>query len=199
MARAERHQPGMNQGRIVTGLALLPLLLAAGLSGCGGTPPPPDLGAVAPPPPAAPGAAPTTPNKPAPASAAIAKAGFTPLPTVQQVEAAMPQGRLDPFAPLAVTRVTRDAGKPRAIVVQPPLTLPDGFRFQGVISSGGRPMALVQFGGQSGSLAVGDAGGRTTDLLPEAWGVASIDVLRGRLTLVSRQGQAKGQVVIAEL
>lgn len=198
MASTDRHQPGMNQGRTVTGLALLPLLLAGGLSGCGGTPPA-DLGAVSPPAPAAPGAAPTTPNKPAPASAAIAEAGFTPLPTVQQVEAAMPPGRLDPFAPLAVTRVTRDAGKPRAIVVQPPLTLPDGFRFQGVISSGGRPMALVQFGGQSGSLAIGDAGGRTTDLLPEAWGVASIDVLRGRLTLVSRQGQAKGQVVIAEL
>ncbi|MCP9845039.1 hypothetical protein [Synechococcus sp. Cruz-7E5] len=179
----------------MTGLALLPLLLAGGLVGCGGTPPA-DLGAVAPPAPAAPGAAPTAPSKPAPSSAAIAEAGFTPLPTVQQVEAAMPPGRLDPFAPLAVTRVT---GKPRAIVVQPPLTLPDGFRFQGVITSGGRPMALVQFGGQSGSLAVGDAGGRTTDLLPEAWGVASIDVLRGRLTLVSRQGQAKGQVVIAEL
>jgi hypothetical protein len=198
MASDHRHQPGMNQARTVTGLALLPLLLAGGLSGCGGTPPA-DLGAVPPPAPVAPGAAPTTPSNPAPASAAIAKAGFTQLPTVQQVEAAMPQGRLDPFAPLAVTRVTRDAGKPRAVVVQPPLTLPDGFRFQGVIRSGGRPMALVQFGGQSGSLAVGDAGGRTTDLLPEAWGVASIDVLRGRLTLVSRQGQAKGQVVIAEL
>ncbi|WP_143593689.1 pilus assembly protein PilP [Synechococcus sp. 1G10] len=191
----------MNQARTVTGLALLPLLLAAGLSGCGGTPTA-DLGSVPPPAPVAPGAAPTTPSNSAPASAAIAKAGFTPLPTVQQVEAAMPQGRLDPFAPLAVTRatrVTRDGGRPRAVVVQPPLTLPDGFRFQGVISSGGRPMALVQFGGQSGSLAVGDAGGRTTDLLPEAWGVASIDVLLGRLTLVSRQGQAKSQVVIAEL
>ena len=194
MASPERLHAGMTQPRSGVGLALLPLLFA-GLAGCGGTPPA-DTGAVPPPVPAAPEAAPAKPSKPSPAAAAVAQAGFTPLPTVQQVEAAMPPGRLDPFAPLAVTRV---ASGPRAIVVQPPLTLPEGFRFQGVISSGGRPMALVQFGGQSGSLAVGDAGGRTTDLLPEAWGVASIDVLRGRLTLVSRQGKAKGQVVIAEL
>jgi hypothetical protein len=107
----------------------------------------------------------------------------------------MPPGRVDPFAPLVVTQVS----SPRRVVVQPPLNLPDGFRFNGVISSGGRPMALVQFGEQSGSLAVGDAGGRTTDLLPEAWKVASIDVQRGRLTLVSQQRQAKGQVVVAEL
>ncbi len=183
------------------GLAVLPLLLA-GLAGCGGTPPA-DTGAVPPPAPAASGAAPVTPSRPTPAATSVAQAGFTPLPTVQQVEAAMPPGRLDPFAPLAVTRVARVArvatSRPRTTTVQPPLSLPEGFRFQGVISSGSRPMALVQFGRQSGSLAVGDVGGRTTDLLPEAWGVASIDVLRGRLTLVSLQSNARGQVVIAEL
>lgn len=195
MASPERPYAGLTQARSAVGLGLLPLLFA-GLTGCGGTPPA-DTGAVPPEVPVAAEAAPAKPSNPAPESTAVAQAGFTPLPTVQQVEAAMPPGRLDPFAPLAVTRV---ANAPRTIVVQPPpLTLPEGFRFQGVISSGGRPMALVQFGGQSGSLAVGDAGGRTTDLLPEAWGVASIDVLRGRLTLVSRQGKAKGQVVIAEL
>jgi hypothetical protein len=142
-----------------------------------------------------PAAAPSREAKADPAASAVASAGFTPLPTPQQVEAAMPPGRVDPFAPLAVTQVR----SPRRVVVQPPLNLPDGFRFNGVISSGGRPMALVQFGDQSGSLAVGDAGGRTTDLLPEAWRVASIDVQRGRLTLVSQQRQAKGQVVVAEL
>ena len=177
-----------------TELALIPLLLA-GLAGCGGTPTA-DTGAVPAPP--APGAAPSPETEPAQAAAAVEKAGFTPLPSPEQVEAAMPPGRLDPFAPLAVTRVTTPASR-APVLVQPPLNLPDGFRFQGVISSGGRPMALVQFGQQSGSLAVGDAGGRTTDLLPEAWRVVAIDVLRGRLTLASRQGQAKGQVVIAEL
>lgn len=193
MASPERHRNGQALVRTGAGLALIPLLLT-GLAGCGGTPTA-DTGAVPPPP--APGAVPGPESKPAKAAPAVEKAGFTPLPSPEQVEAAMPPGRLDPFAPLAVTRVAATA--PRAPAAQPPLNLPDGFRFQGVISSGGRPMALVQFGEQSGSLAVGDAGGRTTDLLPEAWRVVSINVLRGRLTLATRQGQAKGQVVIAEL
>ncbi|QPN57525.1 hypothetical protein I1E95_05335 [Synechococcus sp. CBW1107] len=197
MASPEQHHPGLSRARGGLGHALLPLLLA-GLGGCGGTPPA-DTGAVPPSGPAPSGGAPAPASPPAPASTGVAQAGFTPLPTVQQVEAAMPPGRIDPFAPLAVTRVSRDAGGPRPTAVPPPLSLPEGFRFQGVISSGSRPMALVQFGSQSGSLAVGDVGGRTTDLLPEAWGVASIDVLRGRLTLVSRQSKARGQVVIAEL
>ncbi|MCX5931094.1 MAG: hypothetical protein NTW83_04520 [Cyanobacteria bacterium] len=93
----------------------------------------------------------------------MATAGFTPLPSPEQVEAAMPPGRLDPFEPLAVTRVTPVVTSPRPVAVQPPLTR------------------------------------RTTDLLPQSWQVASIDVPRGRLTLVSRQRQARGQVVIAEL
>ena len=91
--------------------------------------------------------------------------------------------------------------------------------FNGVIRSGGTPEALVQFGGDSGTLRVGQRGGRTTDyrttdyrttdyrttdysttdysttpLLPAGWSVASIDVQKGRLTL--RQGK---QVVTAEL
>lgn len=197
MASPERHQLGRIQVRTASCFVLLPVLLA-GLVGCGGTPPA-DTGAVPPADPAAPAAAPSAQSQGSQAVSAVATAGFTPLPSPEQVEAAMPPGRLDPFEPLAVTRVTPVVTSPRPVAVQPPLTLPDGFRFQGVMSSGGRPMALVQFGAQSGSLAVGDTGGRTTDLLPQSWRVASIDVQRGRLTLVSRQRQAKGQVVIAEL
>ena len=78
-----------------------------------------------------------------------------------------------------------------------------------MIRSGGTPEALVQFGGDSGTLRVGQRGGRTTDyrttdysttdyrttpLLPAGWSVASIDVQNGRLTL--RQGK---QAVTAEL
>nr|WP_259735315.1 hypothetical protein [Synechococcus sp. CS-1329] len=142
-------------------------------------------------------------------SEAVAEAGFTPLPTAQQLEAARPPGRLDPFAPLAVTpaasrsesaAATGSGG--RAAQPTPPtpaLTLPAGFRFQGVISSGGRPRALVQFGDQSGSLVIGDIGGRSTDLLPKAWRVSSIDLQRGRLTLEGRQRQGSSQMVTAEL
>jgi hypothetical protein len=41
----------------------------------------------------------------------------------------------------------------------------------------------VQFGSESGNLRVGDAGGRTTPLLPPGWAVGGIDVARGRLIL----------------
>ncbi len=100
--------------------------------------------------------------------------------------ASVSAGRVDPFAPL---QTTATQGGPR-----PALTLPQGLVFNGVIRSGGTPEALVQFGGESGTLRVGQKGGRTTALLPSGWSVASIDVQKGSLTL--RQG---GQSVTAEL
>jgi hypothetical protein len=71
--------------------------------------------------------------------------------------------------------------------------------FNGVIRSGGAAEALVQFGGESGTLRVGEKGGaastgNTTTLLPPGWSVAAIDVQKGILTL--RQGK---QSVRAEL
>ena len=115
-------------------------------------------------------------------------AGLTPLPSSSQVVASVSSGRVDPFAPLQIS-----ASRPA------PLSLPPGLIFNGVIRSGGTPEALVQFGGDSGTLRVGQRGGRTTDyrttpLLPAGWSVASIDVQNGRLTL--RQGK---QAVTAEL
>ena len=101
-------------------------------------------------------------------------AGLTPLPSPQQVVEAQVMGRADPFLPVAAT-----AGK----VPVTPLPLPEGFRFNGVIRSGGQVQALVQLGADSGSLRVGDAGGRHTKLLPTGWSVNGIDVQRGRLTL----------------
>ena len=125
-------------------------------------------------------------------------AGLTPLPSSNQVVASVSSGRVDPFAPLQIS-----ASRPA------PLSLPPGLIFNGVIRSGGTPEALVQFAGDSGTLRVGQRGGRTTDsgttdsrtteyrttrLLPAGWSVASIDVQNGRLTL--RQGK---QAVTAEL
>ena len=75
-----------------------------------------------------------------------------------------------------------------------PPGVPEGFRLAGVIRSGGRSEAVVQLGTRSGTLRPGDRGGRTTDLLPPGWSVASIDVNRGSLTL-----QQGGRRVIAEL
>ena len=150
------------------------LLLAA----CGGQQPP----AVTSPPPLRPRPAPDAgPGATTPAPVA----GLTPLPSSNQVVASVAAGRVDPFAPLvAAGPVARPA----------PLSLPPGLVFNGVIRSGGSPEALVQFGGETGTLRVGQRGGRTTGLLPAGWSVASIDVQRGRLTL--RQGK---QSVTAEL
>ena len=110
--------------------------------------------------------------------------GFNPLPTPQQVVAALRIGRLDPFAPVS----------PPAGTAPQSTGLPQGFRFSGVVRGGGQAEALVQFGGLSGTLRAGQVGGRSTDLLPLGWTVARVDGQRGRLTL--RQG---GQLVTADL
>jgi hypothetical protein len=163
---------------------LLGSLLALLLSACGGggeTPPQ----ANAPAPPSAPArqaAAPQTPpEKPE-------NTGLTPLPTPNDVLAAVKIGRDDPFAALPSPGV-RIAGTPQAR-----LALPDAFRFTGVIRAAGASQAIVEYGGTSGALSVGDRGGRSTDLLPSGWTVAGINVDRGQLTL--RQGK---QTVSAEL
>ncbi len=108
--------------------------------------------------------------------------GLTPLPSPNQVLASVASGRVDPFAPLSAAGSA--VGNPGARPA--PLSLPPGLVFHGVIRSGGPPEALVQFGGESGTLRVGQRGGRSTPLLPAGWSVAGIDVQQGRLTL--RQG-----------
>ena len=95
---------------------------------------------------------------------------------------AQPVGRPDPFAPLPAT-ASRSAAAAVPVV-------PQGFRFNGVIRSGQQAQALVEFGADSGSLRVGDVGGRSTRLLPPGWAVGGIDVARGTLTL-----RASGQAV----
>ena len=110
--------------------------------------------------------------------------GFNPLPTPQQVVAAVTIGRFDPFAPVS----------PPAGTAPQATGLPQGFRFSGVVRGGGQAEALVQFGSLSGTLRAGQVGGRSTELLPLGWTVARVDGQRGRLTL--RQG---GQLVTADL
>ena len=130
-------------------------------------------------------------------------AGLSPLLTPQQVLTAVPFGRPDPFAPLpapaipavsvgtgtaaaspqaapAGTAGASAAGAPAAAGAaaaagQPPSTCtPEGLRLTGVIRSGGSAEALVTNGSLSGSLRIGDRGGRSTDLLPAGCVVASI-------------------------
>ena len=178
-------------------------LLSLLLVGCSAAPPPPAAVQPAPTPAtaattpattAAPASAParrTAPLAPAanaPAAApAAAATGLTPLPSPASVLAAAPSGRVDPFSPQPGFGGARAAAPVR-------LQLPADFRFSGVMRSAGQPLALVQFGANSGALSVGERGGQQTELLPNGWAVAAIDVDRGVLTL--RQGK---QLVTAEL
>jgi hypothetical protein len=147
---------------------------------------PQDQALVPPPPPAA-----RPREKPAGDKAAGPDtAGLTPLPLPQEVVASVQSGRVDPFSSLLLSgsgrlpsEIASIPGAPGSPTARPPISLPDAFRFNGVIASGGHPKALVQFGNVSGSLGPGDQGGRTTDLLPAGWSVQAVDVQRGLLVL----------------
>ena len=178
-----------SRGLALAGLALL--LPLGALTACGGEDgaatggvPVPASGAPAEAPGAAPAAAPATP---APAQLGPT-AGFTPLPSPQQVIAPLGQGRQDPFAPLP----SPQAGSPTA-------SLPVGFGFTGVIQSRGLTQAIVHLGGTettisetvSVTLCVGPRGLCPGDdpkasPLPPGWSVTRIDLRNGVLSM--RQG-----------
>jgi len=148
------------------------LVLLAGCSGAPSSvtrqdPPPRDA--------AAPGAQ-------APAAPTAAGAGFTPLPSPQQVLAALPVGRADPFAPVVAPA---QAAGPAA----------EGLRLTGVLRSRFGPQAFLQLApGQGGAVCVGPrglcAGSGLPALLPPGWSVLSIDVAQGRL-LLNQGGQRR--------
>ena len=99
-------------------------------------------------------------------------------------------GTRDPFRRLPQPRARSAQAAGSAVPVAPP----SNFRFTGVLSSGASHEAVVQFGSLSGTLRQGDRGGRSTDLLPPGWQVASVDVQRGRLQLLN-----SGQKVTLDL
>jgi hypothetical protein len=161
---------GYGPGRsFLVALALLPAL-----SACGSSSGPETISL--PPPPAKPAAANPATAAPQPAT------GFTPLPTPQQVVAALPTGRVDPFAPLPQANAGA-GGAPAGDVL-----------FTGVIRSAGQAQALVQLGDQSGAVCVGRRGvcpgSGLPALLPADWSVTSIDVASGRLVL-TQAGQRR--------
>jgi hypothetical protein len=199
--------PRSGAGRLFTEpgktfLAPAALLLLSSLMGCGGAP---EASAPPPPPPApaapaaqpaeaaaTPAAASAAPGAAAaPAAGPAVLAGLTPLPSRQQVLAAAPADRPDPFAPVVRPRLTGAAaaagGDPSRPAAPAPLRLPEDFRFSGVIAVSGVPQALVQRSEQSGTVVVGDQGGRSTRLIPNGWVVTAIDVQNGRLRM--RQGK----------
>ncbi len=113
-------------------------------------------------------------------------AGLTPLPTSQQVVAAFPVGRKDPFGSLVAEMVPGAAGGgATAVAALPPPAFLQQLQISGVIQSGGQAEVVATFNGESGSLRRGDRGGRDTKLLPPGWSVAAVDIPKGRLILQS--------------
>ena len=167
-SRVEPGQQRQLSGALIAPVALLPLLVACG----SGSPPGPETISLPPAAPkaAAPAPASTTPQPPP---------GFIALPSPQQVVAALPTGRVDPFAALASPTATA-AGDATA-------QAGTELRFTGVIRSAGQSQALVQLGDQSGAVCVGQrgvcSGSGLPALLPAGWSVTSIDVASGRLVL----------------
>jgi len=99
------------------------------------------------------------------------------------------KGRPDPFASLAPAGLGA-AGAPGGGPAKPvPIALPSGFRFTGVIRSGGESQALVELDGEAGPLCLGPRGScpGSAPLLPAGWSVAAIDLQNGLLSL--RQGK----------
>lgn len=172
---SSRSEIGRNGPRLSSALVVVALLVPA-VAGCGSSSETETISLPPAQPKPAAAAAVTTASAPQPT------AGFTPLPTPQQVVAALPTGRVDPFAPLPQPGSKAGAA-------------PAGdLRFTGVIRSAGQAQALVQVGEQSGAVCVGRRGvcpgSGLPALLPSDWSVTSIDVASGRLVL-NQAGQRR--------
>ncbi|QNJ07147.1 hypothetical protein SynMEDNS5_02458 [Synechococcus sp. MEDNS5] len=114
---------------------------------------------------------------------------FVPLPSLEQVLSAVPDGRPDPFAPVAAAVSTSAPDQPLGL----------GLQVQGVLSVGGQRRALVTTSEGSGPVCVGERGrcpGESSGLLPVGWVVQTIDLRRGCLT-VSVAGQTEVPFCIA--
>ncbi len=190
-------------GPTISALALLLPLMA--LTACGGDGDGAATGAVPAPANGTDGAVPPprAPSAPGPVLLGTA-AGFTPLPSPQQVIEPLARGRQDPFAPLPLPQ----ASSPKA-------SLPPGFGFTGVIQSRGLTQAIVHLGGTETTIsetvsndvsmqlrAVGNEQPATTICvgprglcpgddpkappLPRGWSVTGIDLRNGVLAM--RQG-----------
>ena len=133
---------------------------------------------------------PPRPRPPAPASDPLSTslaspAGLTPLASPQQLLAAFPIGRPDPFAPLPAAAAAHGAA--------PAAALPADLRLLGLISGGRSAQVLIESGGRSGVLCPGPRGrcdaAADQPLLPPGWSVERIEAGPGLLVL--RQGRQR--------
>ena len=161
------------------------LVIALGLSSCG------DQTSMAPSleqdvPPLAPPSQQGSPPSPPPSLMAGAT-GLKPLPTVQQVQGAVPSGRADPFSPLPVATIAADQ------------SASGGSRLLGVLTVGTQTRALMSYGTSRGEICVGPRGRCSQDsplVLPEGWSVLTIDAQQGCVQL-AENGKAQELLCIA--
>ena len=139
-----------------------------------------------------------------------------PIP-VSQVKRAQPIGQLDPFRPLSeeirdlVPKPKASASRAAAVAAAAawrsrtakplPLEPPPGLEITGLIGGAGRPEAVISYQGANGTVRVGDVGASSgaggpnaTNLLPEGWRVASIDLNRGAIVLEFKGQTTKKQI-----
>ena len=122
---------------------------------------------------------------PAPSASAT---GLIPLPTREQVLSSVPEGRVDPFAPIVV-RSTALTDQIDSDVAATP-----AFEVMGVMAVGAELRALVRGPEISGTVCVGQGGrcpGNPGAPLPKDWTVNGIDLARGCLSFsISGESQA---------
>lgn len=103
------------------------------------------------------------------------------MPSPQQVVAAQPHGRVDPFAPVATATAKNGSASTE-------------LQLTGLIGSGRSAQALISLGSQSGTVCVGRQGlcpgSGLPALLPPGWTVTGIDLGRGELRL-NQAGQQR--------
>ncbi|MAR05910.1 MAG: hypothetical protein CL862_02240 [Cyanobium sp. NAT70] len=139
-----------------------------------------------------------------PVNRVIPDLGLTPLPTAQQVKAAAPGGRADPFAPLPQVIAQRNSDatnpmNPDAGDTDGQADLGAGLKLTGVIRVGGQQRAFVRTDRASGVVCVGPQGRcgvETPLLLPAGWSVLTIDVQRGCIRL-EQNGKPQEAVCMA--
>ena len=127
---------------------------------------------------------PAKPLAPEPEPTAAADPQLQGLYSPDEVLAALPTGREDPFAPLPVAPTAEVAAAEEPGEADASATV----QLTGVSAVQGMVRAFVSFNGQSGPVAPGDVGGPGLPWLPEGLSVAAIDVERGQLVL-ERQGR----------
>ena len=103
-----------------------------------------------------------------------------PLYQPDEVLAALPQGRDDPFAPPGQALGGVDA--------QPDAGVITGIALTGISSVAGEVRAFVTYDGRSGPVAEGDEGGAGVPWLPIGVRVEAVDVQRGQLVLAFGEG-----------